>query len=126
MAALVTTSRVLLSRMKIREVVWLSDRAAATLRWAPLLRENEDTLARGRALAYRWSSIIPGCSCLHRAVSTHVWLAAFRLDSRVVLGIRRRAELEGHAWLEVYLPDAATLLFVDDEDGYPTELPIGR
>lgn len=126
MAALMTTSKVLLTRLRVADLLVLSGRAATTLRWTSLLRENTDTLARGRALAYRWSRIVPGCSCLHRAASTQVWLGGFHLDSRVVLGIRRRDELEGHAWLEVYLPDAATLLFIEDDDGYPTELPLGQ
>ena len=124
MAALVGTSRVLLERERIRDVLRLAERAAATLRGTSLLPEHPETLARARALAYRWSKIIPGCSCLHRAVSTQVFLGAFRMQTRVVLGVRRTNALEGHAWLEVHLGDAATLLFVDDTDGYPVRLDL--
>lgn len=123
MAGLMSTTRVLSARLRVAEIVALSRRVATTLRWTSFVRPNHDTLARGRSLAYRWSEIVPGCSCLHRATSTQVWLSACRIDSRVVLGIRRRERLEGHAWLEVYLDDAATLLFVEDE-GYPTELRL--
>lgn len=126
MAALMAASRVLSSQVRVADLLDISRRAASTARWTSVLRENPDTLARGRALAYRWAGVVPGCSCLHRATSTQVWLAAFRIDSRVVLGVRRRNALEGHAWLEVYLEDAATLLFIDDEDGYPTELSLDR
>jgi hypothetical protein len=122
-----TTSRVLLSRMRVQDVIQISDATASLLRWSSRLPENPDTLARGRALAYRWSAI-PGCSCLHRAVATNVWLSAFGMPTRIMLGLRKREELEGHAWLEVYLGDAATLLFVDDEDGYDADisLPVQR
>lgn len=124
MGGLMVAIRVLLSRQRVQDVIGLSDQIATPLRWISPLREREDTLARGRALAYRWSEAIPGCSCLHRAIATRVWLAGYRLETRIVLGLRRKDKLEGHAWLEVFLPDAATLLFIDDEDGYDAELPI--
>ncbi len=124
MAALMAGSRLLFGRLKVGEVLRLSSRAATALRWTSLLSRNADTVERGRALAYRWSALIPGCSCLHRASTTQVWLGAFRIDARVILGVRRRGEqLEGHAWLEVYANHDATLLFIEDE-GYPTELPL--
>lgn len=124
MAALMTASRILLATSKIRDVKQLAELSANALRMASPLREHHDTLARSRALAYRWSKVVPGCSCLHRALSTQVFLGAFRIPSQVSFGIRRREMLEGHAWLEVYIDNMATLLFVEDDDPYDVELPI--
>jgi len=126
MAALMTASRVLLATSKIREVKQLAELTANTLRLSSPLREHYDTLARSRALAYRWSRVVPGCSCLHRALSTQVFLAAYRIQSKIAFGIRRRELLEGHAWLEVYVDNMATLLFVEDDDPYEVEVPFGE
>lgn len=121
MGALVVATRTTLARRLIRDVVLDANRIATTLCWASPLAPNDDTVERARALAYRWSDLVPGASCLHRAIATQVWLAAYRIETRVVLGIRKRDELEGHAWLEVQHPNG--VLFVDDDDGYPVELP---
>jgi hypothetical protein len=119
MAGLIACSRgIRLTQTPIQRLVEWSDRIGATLRWISPLRERPDTLARGRALAYRWSSVVPGANCIDRAVATRVWLSACRLKSRVVLGFRRRDGLEGHAWLEVELDGAATVLFIEDDDGF--------
>lgn len=122
MGGLIALSRGLSSALRVQDLVALSERAGATLRWTSPLRRREDTLARSRHLAYRWSRWVPGANCLHRATATRVWLAAYRMDSRVVLGFRKRESLEGHAWLEVALPEAVTLLFVSDDDGYEVAL----
>jgi hypothetical protein len=123
MGGLIAASRgVRLADVKIQRLVGWSERVGSALRWASPLPEHHDTLARGRALAYRWSKFVPGANCVDRAVATRVWLAGFRIDSRIVLGFRRRNGLEGHAWLEVELTDAVTLLFVGDDDGYEVAL----
>jgi hypothetical protein len=122
MAGLMAASRISIRPGQVRETVEQFDRAAKVVRWISPVREHPDTTARGQALAYRWSRAVPGCSCLHRAVSTSVWLAGFRIVSRVVLGVRKRDALEGHAWLEVDLGDAATLLFLDDDIPYEITL----
>lgn len=122
MGALLASARVILPRTKVQTLVSLSERSAKLLAALTPFRAHDDTLARGRALAYRWSGRIRGAHCLHRAVATRVWLAAYRIDSRIVLGFRKRDTFEGHAWLEVPLADAATLIFVADEDGYEVAL----
>lgn len=118
MGGLLGGARLAVHRAKVQDVVRWSERAADLLRCTAVVPEKPDTLMRGRALAYRWSAVVPGATCLHRALATRVWLAAVGIDSRVVLGFRKRPHFEGHAWLEVYLEHAATLLFVDDRDGY--------
>lgn len=118
MGALIAGARVLLPRTKVQTLVRMSERTAKTLAVVTPFHARGDTLARGRELAYRWSRRVHGSHCLHRALATRVWLAAYRIDSRIVLGFRKREAFEGHAWLEVPLDDAATLIFVADEDGY--------
>ena len=122
MGGLIALSRGLSTTLKVQDVVTLSERAGTALRWTSPLRQNDDTLIRSRHLAYRWSRFVPGANCLHRATATRVWLAAYRMESRVVLGFRKRNGLEGHAWLEVSLPEAVTLMFVSDDDGYEVAL----
>ena len=118
MAGLLATARAAVRRGSVQRIMSISDSLATGLRWVTPCRENHDTLARGRALATRWSSWVPGATCLHRALATRVWLAAFRVDSRIVLGFRRHDSLTGHAWLEVDLGDGVAVLFHDDPDGY--------
>lgn len=123
MAGLVAGSRgARAANVKIQRLVSWSETVGKSVRWISPFREHRDTLARGRYLAYRWSNIVPGSNCVDRAVATRLWLSGFRISSRVVLGFRRRDELEGHAWLEVELADAVTVLFVGDDDGYEVAL----
>lgn len=118
MAALLAAARVGVQRGSVQRMLTVSERVADIVRIAGPFAEHEDTLARGRSLAYRWSEVVGGSTCLHRALATRVWLAAFGLESRIVLGFRREESLAGHAWLEVDLGDRATVLFHEEPDGY--------
>lgn len=120
MASLMVATRVAFARHRVRDVVDGAHRVSGVLRWATPFRTRGDTRDRAQALAHTWSGRIPGCSCLHRAVSTQLWLAAVGVESRVVLGLRKRETIEGHAWLELASPPQT--LFDDDEDGYPVLL----
>ncbi len=125
MGVLVAASRPLVSISRVRRSVQATEHFASRLLTVSPLRPYPDILPRGRALAYRWSAVVPGANCLHRALATRVWLAARRVDSTVVVGFRKRAEFEGHAWLEVPLGGATTLVFVSDDDGWEPAFDSG-
>lgn len=118
MATLLTAARLAVQRGNVQVTLARSDRLAGTMIWWRPFVERDDTLARGRALAYRWSRVVPDATCLHRALATRVWLAGFGIESRIVVGFRREEALAGHAWLEVDLGDAATVLFHEEPDEY--------
>ncbi len=66
--------------------------------------------------AGRSSKLVPGASCLHRALASRVWLARRGIASEIVVGFRKEGHLEGHAWLEVFGPEGPTAIF--EESGY--------
>jgi hypothetical protein len=78
-----------------------------------------DRLELARIAAFRASRFIPGANCLHRAFAVRVWLATQGVEAAIVLGFRKREDLEGHAWLEIPTATGRVLrLFCTDEDGY--------
>jgi hypothetical protein len=119
MFLLVLGARLLSLRMTVKELVEGSNRFAAAL---PARRLPEpklaSTLETCKKAAYRSSKGVPGAACLHRAVASQVWLALAGVSSEVMIGFRKRAKLEGHAWLEVDTVSGRVLLFASDEDGY--------
>lgn len=61
-----------------------------------------------------------GTTCIHRAVAARRMLYRRGVDARVAIGLRKRGDLEGHAWVELGGDPAAVRLFADDEGGYET------
>jgi len=69
-------------------------------------RKPQDPLAEAAILAtteralYRAARLVPGSTCLHRALAGRVWLARQGLDSSLVIGLRRQGRaFTAHAWL---------------------------
>ena len=62
-------------------------------------RGGEALWRRAEQLAHRASRLVRG-DCYDRAVGARWWLAKRGVRSDVVLGVRRGASWEGHAWLE--------------------------
>lgn len=78
----------------------------------PTLRQVERALLRT-------SRLVPGTTCIHRALAGQRMLLRRRLRARVILGLRKgRGSLEGHAWLEVDAHPTAAHLFWSQESGY--------
>lgn len=125
MGTLLVVSRGLVSACRVQRALQWTEQVSNAVRWTSPLRRAGDTIPRARALAYRWSRWVPGANCLHRALATRLWLAAYRIDASVVVGFRKRDRFEGHAWLEIPLEDAVTLMFVSDDDGYDAILAEG-
>lgn len=73
----------------------------------------------GRVAALRASRLVPGANCLHRAFALRVWFGSQGVESRIVIGFRKRESFEGHAWIEIACDDGSTVtLFCTDADGY--------
>ena len=119
MCALMALARLLSFRLGVQQLSLLSNRSA---RLWPRRRLSEERTAElieiCRRGAYRASRLVPGAACLHRAVASQVWLALCGIRSEVMIGFRKRARLEGHAWLEIETDGGRVLLFTSDEDGY--------
>lgn len=60
----------------------------------------------------------PATTCIHRAVAGQRMLTRRQMAARVVIGLRKRADLEGHAWVEADGLDSVLRLFAGDEAGY--------
>jgi hypothetical protein len=69
-----------------------------------------------KAAARRASRLVPGATCLHRALASRVWLARRGVASEIVVGFRREGALEGHAWLEVFGSGEPISMF--EQSGY--------
>lgn len=109
-------------------------RAAAALRpigdlvrWASGLAERwgrptdhgadvEVSVALAQTSARRMSRLLPGTTCLHRALAARIWLSRRGIDADIVVGFRKGAGLEGHAWLEVAIDGRSRELF--SQEGY--------
>ena len=66
---------------------------------------------------HRASRLIPGVTCIHRALAGQRILGRRGEAAKLVIGLRKSEDaLEGHAWLE--LREGAQKLFVEDGAGY--------
>lgn len=91
------------------------------------LEASEETSAQDERIGRRVERAIRrmdrfvfGTTCIHRAVAARRMLHRRGVDARVAIGLRKRGELEGHAWVELGGDPAAVRLFADDEAGYET------
>lgn len=67
----------------------------------------------------RASRVLPGTTCIHRALAGQRMLLRRQIPARIVLGLRKSTEaVEGHAWLEVQLLHMVDHLFWSEETGY--------
>lgn len=78
----------------------------------------QEIAQHAQLLAARASRLVPGAACLHRALASRVWLARRGVSAQIVVGFRKRAALEGHAWLEISTPDGPIVLFRGPADDY--------
>lgn len=68
---------------------------------------------------HRVSRLVPGSTCIHRALAAQKMLVARDFGARLVIGLRKGAvAVEGHAWLEVWRGDKSWRAFWSDEAGY--------
>ena len=67
---------------------------------------------------WRIDRFVPGSTCIHRAVAGHRMLTRRGIDARVIIGLRSRDALEGHAWIEIDAGHGLQRVFVQDDAGY--------
>lgn len=82
--------------------------------------EHGDIEVVERAL-HRVSRLVPGVTCIHRALAGQRMLARRGVSARLAIGLRRGEEaIEGHAWLEIGggAIDEPRCLFVEEGAGY--------
>lgn len=95
---------------------------------SPLARMKEEQLLFEEIEASLWrvSRLIPGTTCIHRALAAQEMLYRRRFPARLIVGLRRNgAQLEGHAWLEVIGDRLTASLFWSEESGYqPLKTPL--
>ena len=81
----------------------------------------EHTLRAVERSLWRTSRLVPGVTCIHRALSAQRMMARRGFSAKVVIGLRRGPQqVEGHAWIEV----GSLKAFVDDAHLF-TVLPTG-
>ena len=76
-------------------------------------RDEAIGVAIERAI-WRIDRFVPGSTCIHRALAGQRMLLRRRVEARVVVGLRKREELEGHAWIEIGADAPKLRLFVED------------
>ncbi len=79
-------------------------------------RDPSEYVGLAKTAARRASRLVPGATCLHRALASRVWLARRGISSEIVVGFRREGGLEGHAWLEVFGSGEPIAVF--EQSGY--------
>lgn len=63
---------------------------------------------------WRADRLVPGSTCIHRAIAGQRMLVRRGVAARVVVGLRKRAELEGHAWIEADRDAGIERLFTEE------------
>lgn len=114
---LLVASRVIASRHSVTETIELADRVARRARNLRFLRADVEVEAVTRDISRkleRASRHLPGILCLHRAAAGRVWLASFGIEARIVVGVRRDASWQGHAWLEVTDAGDRIVIFTEE------------
>lgn len=81
-------------------------------------READEWVDIAKIMVGRASKLVPGTSCMHRALACRLWFARRGVNAQIVVGFRKRGALEGHAWLEVKAKDAPLVMFRSEGDGY--------
>ncbi|MBA2665058.1 MAG: lasso peptide biosynthesis B2 protein [Bradymonadaceae bacterium] len=123
MGVLVLGARLLSPVLTLKQLVTLAHHAAE---FAPPRALHRAQLSEGASLAAilanRASRLVPGTSCMHRAVAARLWLARRGIAGRIVIGFRKRGWLEGHAWLEISTDTDPIYLFKSESDGYSRSL----
>lgn len=116
----VATARVAVAMFSIEKLLELTGRLARRVRHDRVRggRSPEEWCEVAELLAARASKLVPGAECLHRALACRVWLARRGVDAEIVVGLRKRGAIEGHAWLEVDTPEGPRTMFKGDDDGY--------
>lgn len=101
--------------MPIKRLVRVAAALAERLPPAVAAPPRERSPAIARRAARRVSRLVPGATCLHRALASRVWLARRGVSTELVVGFRKEGAIEGHAWLQL---DEATGETLFAEEGY--------
>lgn len=116
MGAYVLGFRLLSFSRPIGSLVRLASELSDVLPASRSDRSVVETIRIAQGAARRTSKLVPGARCLHRALSSRLWLARRRIASEIVVGFRKGEGLEGHAWLEVETPTGPLAIF--EQEGY--------
>ena len=102
----------------------LAERATADLITQPmdpaeLTGDGADSVTAVERALWRASRLVPGSTCIHRALAAQKMLIRRGFGARVVIGLRKRhAQLEGHAWIEAWRAGSRCRAFWTEEAGY--------